>query len=76
MDPENVKEMRGALKRVFDICGKTQSCVDCPALDENGVCTQYESAPYSWKIEFENRARWRTKKTWREEFEEKQGRAS
>lgn len=76
MNEKSAEEMNLALKKVWDICGTTQECEGCPALDENGICTQYESAPYSWKIQSESRDRWKTKKTWREKFLEKQEKVS
>ena len=70
MDKKLAEKMVAALYNVFDVCGKTKKCSGCPALGKDGVCKQFESAPYSWKIETESRNRWKTKKTWRETFEE------
>ena len=72
MDKNIAEEMTEALKTVWQICGKTETCKGCPALGEDGVCRQYDSAPYSWKTGKERRSRWKTRKTWREDFWEKQ----
>ena len=59
-------------KAIYDVCGETKKCKGCPLLGADRTCRVFESAPYSWKINYESRSRWKTQKTWREVFWEKQ----